>query len=166
MSKRIKMRERHAKERSKDFSQVNMGYSRQEALEEAKRCIQCKKPLCVEGCPVEIDIPAFIKAIADDNPLKAAEILKEKNNLPAVCGRVCPQEEQCEKKCILGKKGAPVGIGHLERFAADFEKDNASSDESKEKKHEVNIVSKGRIAVVGFWAGGFDMRRRSGQDGI
>jgi len=130
MIDKTKMRERPAGARAKDFAQVNLGYSREEAIAEAKRCIQCINPLCVQGCPVEINIPAFIKAIASDNPLKAARILKEKNNLPAICGRVCPQEEQCELKCILKKKGDPVAIGNLERFAADFEKDKAGETSS------------------------------------
>lgn len=148
MQERIKMRERPPQERAKDFGQVNLGYSGEEALSEAKRCIQCKKPLCVEGCPVEINIPGFIKAIADGDPLKAAHVLKEKNNLPAICGRVCPQEEQCELKCILGKKGLPVGIGNLERFAADWEKDNA--DKAAKTTASPNVNKSGiRIAVVG-----------------
>ncbi|MCB4791607.1 MAG: NADPH-dependent glutamate synthase [Elusimicrobia bacterium] len=124
MSKKVKMNERPSVERSKDFKEVNLGYRKEQAVEEAKRCIQCKKPLCIEGCPVEINIPGFIKAIAQDNMPEAVRILKDKNNLPAVCGRVCPQEEQCELKCILGKKGEPVGIGYLERFTADWEREN------------------------------------------
>ncbi|MCL2145051.1 MAG: FAD-dependent oxidoreductase [Endomicrobia bacterium] len=119
MPQRIKMPERHASERNKDFKQVNTGYTREQMLEESKRCIQCKKPFCIEGCPVEIDIPGFIKELAADNPSAAIKVLKQKNNLPAVCGRVCPQENQCEKCCILGKKGESVAIGNLERYAAD-----------------------------------------------
>ena len=149
MTDRVKMRERPAAERAKDFKQVNLGYSREEAIEEAKRCLQCKKPFCVEGCPVEINIPAFINAIAGGDPLKAAQILKEKNNLPAICGRVCPQEEQCEIKCVLSKKGAPVGIGNLERFAADWEKDNAHAAGQKAAKAENNPKAGMKVAVVG-----------------
>jgi len=125
MVDRIKMAQRPAGERNKDFKEVNLGYSEKEAVEEAGRCLQCKNPLCVAGCPVEINIPGFIKAVAGGDPLKAARILKEKNNLPAICGRVCPQEGQCELKCILARKGSSVGIGNLERFAADWEKRNA-----------------------------------------
>lgn len=119
MPKQIKMKERSAAERAKDFKQVNLGYDRDQAIAEAKRCLQCKKPNCVAGCPVEINIPGFIKAIAADDPAEAIRVLKDKNNLPAVCGRVCPQENQCEAACILKKKGEAIGIGHLERYAAD-----------------------------------------------
>ena len=89
-------------------------------INEARRCLQCKKPGCVEGCPVSINIPAFIKRIAEGRFVDALLKLKEQTALPAVCGRVCPQESQCEARCILGKKGEPVAIGRLERFAADF----------------------------------------------
>jgi glutamate synthase (NADPH/NADH) small chain len=108
--------------RVKNFDEVPLGYSEETAVLEAKRCIQCKKPGCIAGCPVEVKIPEFIQAIADGNFMKAGHILKETNSLPAVCGRVCPQEEQCEQVCILGKKGDPVAIGRLERFAADYER--------------------------------------------
>jgi len=108
-------------ERIKNFNEVALGYPEETAIAEAERCLQCKKPLCVEGCPVGVDIPEFIKEIAAGNFAEAAKILKRKNSLPAVCGRVCPQETQCESKCILGKKGQPVAIGRLERFAADYE---------------------------------------------
>lgn len=110
-----------AGERIRNFGEVALGYSEEAALAEAERCLQCKKPLCRQGCPVEVDIPDFIKLIKEKDYLGAAKKLKEKNNLPAICGRVCPQENQCEKYCILGKKGEPVGIGRLERFAADYE---------------------------------------------
>lgn len=104
-----------------NFDEVATGYSEEQALAEAGRCIQCKKPLCVKGCPVEIDIPGFIKLIAEHKYIEAAHKIKETNSLPAICGRVCPQEEQCEVECILGKKGEPVAIGRLERFVADYE---------------------------------------------
>jgi len=110
---------RPAEVRRKDFDEVPEGYDEKTARAEALRCIQCKKPLCVGGCPAEISIPAFIKAIAEGNPAEAARILRESNSLPAVCGRVCPQEEQCEKVCILSRKGQAVSIGNLERYAAD-----------------------------------------------
>ncbi|MFQ5480173.1 MAG: NADPH-dependent glutamate synthase [Thermodesulfobacteriota bacterium] len=118
------MPEQPAAERVRNFYEVPMGYTPEQAMEEANRCIQCKKPLCVGGCPVNIDIPWFIKYIAEGRFLEAAHKLKETNGLPAVCGRVCPQEDQCEKVCIVGKKGDPVSIGRLERFAADFERDH------------------------------------------
>ena len=108
--------------RVRNFEEVPLGFSEETAVTEAKRCIQCKKPGCIAGCPVEVRIPEFIHAIAERRFLEAARILKETNSLPAVCGRVCPQEEQCEQVCILGKKGDPVAIGRLERFAADYER--------------------------------------------
>ena len=113
--------EQKPQDRTRNFTEVALGYSKEQAIKEASRCIQCKNPLCVTGCPVEIDIPAFIKLIAQDKPAEALAKIKEKNNLPAVCGRVCPQEDQCEKMCILGRKNKEnaIGIGYLERYAAD-----------------------------------------------
>lgn len=119
---RQKMPEQPPETRRTNFNEVPLGYPPETALREASRCIQCKKPTCVEGCPVRIDIPGFIKEIRDGNYLNAFEVLKRTNSLPAVCGRVCPQETQCEQLCILGKKGEPVAIGALERFAADYER--------------------------------------------
>ncbi len=110
-----------AQERAHNFNEVALGYTKEMAMEEAKRCLQCKKPACREGCPVEVLIPDFVKKIAEGDFLEAAKVLKIKNSLPAVCGRVCPQESQCEKKCIVGIKSDPVAIGRLERFAADYE---------------------------------------------
>lgn len=147
MIDRIKMNERPAQERNKDFNEVNLGYTPEQAQSEAKRCIQCKNPLCVQGCPVEINIPGFIKGIADGDMNKALEVLKDKNNLPAVCGRVCPQEEQCELKCILGKKGKPVAIGYLERFTADWEQKN-SKLEVGSRKMEVTAKTKDKSSSV------------------
>ena len=115
------MRKQNPGERIKNFNSVALGLTREQAQAEAKRCLQCKKPVCVEGCPVEIDIPAFIKLLAEGKFNQAAEKIKEKNNLPAICGRVCPQETQCEQLCLLSKKGAPLAIGTLERFAADWQ---------------------------------------------
>jgi glutamate synthase (NADPH) small chain len=107
--------------RRSNFDEVSLGYTKDLALKEAERCLQCKIPKCVEGCPVHVPIPDFIRALRDRNFQKAIELIKDKNLLPAVCGRVCPQEEQCEKLCKLGKKNEPVSIGMLERFAADLE---------------------------------------------
>jgi len=118
---KTKMPELPPEERSKNFNEVALGYTLEQAIQESKRCIQCKKPSCVSGCPVEINIPKFIKEISEKNFQQAIKTIKEKNNLPAICGRVCPQETQCELKCVLGKKGDPVAIGALERFAADRE---------------------------------------------
>ncbi|MDP9751975.1 NADPH-dependent glutamate synthase [Thermoanaerobacter pentosaceus] len=108
--------------RRRNFNEVALGYSEEEAVSEAQRCLQCKKPGCVEGCPVQVQIPQFIKRIAERDFEGAIKIIKETNSLPAICGRVCPQEEQCEKNCVLGKVGEPVAIGRLERFAADWER--------------------------------------------
>ncbi len=114
------MPEQPPKVRITNFKEVALGYSMETALAEAERCIDCAKPSCVEGCPVNIDIPGFIREIRNKNFVKSFQILKENNPLPAVCGRVCPQENQCEGKCVVGKKYDPVGIGRLERFVADY----------------------------------------------
>ncbi len=108
-------------ERVKNFEEVALGYAVEMAREEASRCLNCKNPLCNKGCPVGIDIPSFIKCIIESDFSSGIRKIKETNALPAICGRVCPQEEQCEKLCVLGKKGEPVSIGRLERFLADWE---------------------------------------------
>lgn len=123
---RQKMPEQEPAVRVKNFNEVPIGYADETAMTEAKRCIQCKKPGCIAGCPVDVNIPGFIQLIAEGKFTEAALKLKETNSLPAVCGRVCPQEDQCEKFCILGKKGESVAIGRLERFAADFERESGS----------------------------------------
>ncbi|MFH1847767.1 MAG: NADPH-dependent glutamate synthase [Candidatus Omnitrophota bacterium] len=138
------MRKQDPKDRVKNFNEVALGILEEDALKEARRCLVCKKPSCVKGCPVEIDIPAFIKLIADKNYRGAIEKIKEKNNLPAVCGRVCPQEDQCEKECILGKKGKAINIGSLERFAADWEMKNPKTPAKKGPK-----PSGAKVAVIG-----------------
>ena len=114
------VREQDPRERRYNFNEVSYGYNLEEAMQEASRCLQCKKPMCVTGCPVNVQIPQFIGALAGGRVKDALQIIKQTNNLPAVCGRVCPQEEQCEKHCILAKKGESVAIGRLERFAADY----------------------------------------------
>ena len=121
---RQKMPEQLPSERNKNFLEVNLGLTEELARMEAERCIQCPKPTCITGCPVGIKIKDFIKLISDGNFAEAAAKIKEDNMLPAVCGRVCPQEEQCEALCIVGKKGEPVAIGRLERFVADYEREN------------------------------------------
>ena len=103
-----------------NFDEVALGYTYETAVQEAKRCLNCKHQPCVSGCPVEIDIPAFLAKIAEEKLEEAYEILSRSTSLPAVCGRVCPQESQCEGKCVRGIKGEPVGIGRLERFVADW----------------------------------------------
>jgi len=129
--------------RAHNFEEVALGYTQETAVEEAKRCLQCKKPLCITGCPVEVLIPDFIKKIAEGDFEESAKVLKIKNSLPAVCGRVCPQEAQCESKCVLGIKGESVAIGRLERFAADF---GMKSRETKVEK--VESTGK-RVAIIG-----------------
>ncbi|MDI6807668.1 MAG: NADPH-dependent glutamate synthase [Candidatus Eisenbacteria bacterium] len=130
--------------RSKNFKEVALGYTDEEAVVEAVRCIDCKKPLCIDGCPVEIDIPGFIRLIQQRDFLGSARKLKEKNSLPAICGRVCPQEDQCEKVCLVGRKGDPIAIGRLERFAADYERRIGNVEVPK-----LPAPSGKRVAVVG-----------------
>jgi glutamate synthase (NADPH/NADH) small chain len=125
---RATMPEQNPDVRRRNFEEVPLGLSENMAMQEAKRCLQCKKPACVDGCPVSVLIPEFIKCIAQGDFQGAANKLWERNALPAVCGRVCPQEEQCEGKCILGKKGKPVAIGYLERFAADWVRKKGAGD--------------------------------------
>lgn len=130
--------------RRRNFNEVAHGYTRELAVQEARRCLQCKKPFCVEGCPVEINIPGFIRCIANEEFTGAIRVLKEKNCLPAVCGRVCPQEEQCEARCIVGKKGEPVAIGRLERFAAEWE-----ASREKVELPELDPSTGKKVAIVG-----------------
>jgi len=125
---RVTMPEQDPDVRRRNFEEVPMGLSKEMAMTEAKRCLQCKIPSCVNGCPVSVPIPEFIKCIADGDFSGAINKLWERNALPAVCGRVCPQEEQCEGLCIVGKKDKPVAIGYLERFAADYERRNGVGD--------------------------------------
>ena len=118
------MPEQAPQDRARNFEEVPFGYSEETALLEASRCLNCKNPRCVAGCPVNINIPAFITLIKEGKFIEAAMKVREQNALPAVCGRVCPQEEQCEKLCVLGIKGEPVAIGRLERFVADYLRNN------------------------------------------
>src|SRR3989338_8169604 len=115
------MRYSNPEKRIKDFKEVALGLTEKQALKEAKFCLQCKKPLCVECFPVEIDIPKFIAFIKEGDYLGGLKKIREYNNLPSICGRVCPQESQCQGNCIRGKKARPVAIGALERFVADYE---------------------------------------------
>lgn len=143
--------EQPAKQRATNFDEVSLGYNEDMAKLEASRCLQCKKPKCVLGCPVGIDIPAFIKYIEDGDPAAAIAKLKETTSFPAVCGRVCPQEEQCEILCILGKKQEPVAIGRLERYAADWEFANGSSSKpviAASKGKSVGVVGSGPAGVT------------------
>ena len=116
--------------RGRNFKEVALGYSSEQAKAEAERCIQCPKRSCIEGCPVGVDIPDFIKALREDDMPEAVRILKSKNSLPGICGRVCPQETQCEAACTLVKSEAPIAIGRLERYVADWERNNKQSASS------------------------------------
>src|SRR4030042_313115 len=146
---RVKMREQAPLERARNFMEVPYGYTPDEAVEEAHRCLTCLKPVCRTGCPVEVDIPSFIKLIKEGKFIEAAWKVKEKNALPAVCGRVCPQEIQCESLCIMGKKGEPVAIGNLERFAADYEKEKGAIKIPEKQKPTGR-----KIAIIGSGPGG------------
>lgn len=142
---RVKVREQDPKVRAANFEEVSFGYNSEEAIIEASRCLNCKKPLCVQGCPVNINIPAFIAEVAKGEFAEAAKIISEDSSLPAVCGRVCPQETQCEGKCVLGVKFEPVAIGKLERFVADWSADNGIqfSKKAAPNSHKVAIVGSG-----------------------
>lgn len=155
---RQKMTEQPPLDRIHNFNEVPFGLTDEQAVTEASRCLKCKKPKCVEGCPVNIDIPGFIKAIEEKDFRGAFNVIKTTNSLPAVCGRVCPQESQCEELCILGKKGDPVAIGCLERFVADYERDRdrvAPVPPDKETGRKVAIIGSG---PAGLTAAG-EMRR-------
>ncbi|MFH0839686.1 MAG: NADPH-dependent glutamate synthase [Candidatus Omnitrophota bacterium] len=158
------MKKQGAEERVKNFFEVALGLSEEEAKAEAKRCIQCKKPDCVAGCPVEIDIPKFIGLIRDGKYSESIKAIKEKNSLPAVCGRVCPQEEQCELKCVLGKKGKPIDIGSLERFAADWELADKRKNGVQSTECRAQSAKGAKVAVIGSGPGGLtcaaDLARR------
>jgi len=121
---RVEMPRQKPEVRAKNYNEVALGYSWEQALEEASRCIQCPKQPCKAGCPVQVDIPEFILAIRDNNMQEAVRVMKSKNSLPGICGRVCPQETQCEEVCTLAKKGGQVAIGRLERYVADWEREH------------------------------------------
>ncbi|MFA5535543.1 MAG: NADPH-dependent glutamate synthase [Bacillota bacterium] len=144
--------------RIKNFSEVALGYTPEEAIKEAQRCIQCKRPFCIEGCPVNINIPDFILKIRENDFFGAAVSIMEYNNLPAICGRVCPQESQCEKLCVVGRKNEPVAIGRLERFAADY------AMKHNQVKPEKPISNGMKVAVVGAGPSGLtcagDLRKK------
>ncbi len=141
---RVEMPEQKPEERVRNFNEVPQGLTPEMAIKEAQRCLECKKEPCIAGCPVEVDIPAFIELVTMGKFVEAARKIKETNSLPAVCGRVCPQEEQCEEVCVLGKKGKPVAIGHLERFVADYER-----DQGKIVVPEIKASTGKKIAIVG-----------------
>lgn len=141
--KKVPVREQDAKERATNFEEVCLGYNKEEAMEEAGRCINCKNAQCIKGCPVAINIPGFIEQVKEGDIEKAYQVISESSALPAVCGRVCPQESQCEGKCIRGIKGEAISIGKLERFVADWARENGVKPEgAKEKKGK-------KVAVIG-----------------
>lgn len=141
------------KVRARNYNEVALGYTEEMALEEANRCIQCPKRPCVDGCPVNVDIPDFIEAIRENNMPEAVRILKTKNSLPGVCGRVCPQEVQCENLCTLGKRGAPIAIGRLERYVADWgqshgSKQNSSANLPQPTGRKVAVIGSGPAGLT------------------
>ncbi|MBR1571533.1 MAG: NADPH-dependent glutamate synthase [Lachnospiraceae bacterium] len=147
---RVPVSEQDPLVRAKNFDEVCLGYSKEEAMDEATRCLNCKNAQCVKGCPVSINIPAFIEQVKDGNIEKAYSIISESSALPAVCGRVCPQESQCEGKCIRGIKGEPVSIGKLERFTADWARENGIKPQGAEEKngHKVAVVGSGPAGLT------------------
>lgn len=157
--------------RRRNFSEVALGYSSEDAIREAERCIRCKKPGCVEGCPVGVEIPQFIDALRRGDADEALRIIKRKNSLPGICGRVCPQEEQCESRCVLSRKDEPVAIGRLERYAADFGHDNSMvRTEGNTKGKSIAIVGSGPagltcaadLALMGYEATIFEALHEAG----
>jgi len=147
------MREQQPEARTKNFNEVALGLSEEEAVREAKRCLNCKKASCVGGCPVEIDIPAFIYYVVKRDFKSALDKIREKNSLPAICGRVCPQEDQCERVCILAKKKAPINIGALERFVADWALAHETTQDTSHKtqvtRHKSQDTRHKKVAVIG-----------------
>jgi glutamate synthase (NADPH/NADH) small chain len=149
-SDKTAMPERNADKRAHDFEEVNEGYCFAHAMFEAERCLRCQDPVCIEGCPVKIPIVDFIHRIASADMEGAAKILREANPLPSICGRVCPQENQCEKRCHMGNKFQPVAIGHLERYVADWEREQPVDETVKKpwRKEKVAIVGAGPAGLV------------------
>jgi len=147
---KVPVREQEAAARAKNFDEVCLGYNKEEAMEEATRCINCKNAQCVKGCPVAIDIPAFIEQVKLGNIEEAYQIISRSSALPAVCGRVCPQESQCEGKCIRGIKGDPVSIGKLERFVADWARENGIRPEPAKEKNgrKVAVIGSGPAGLT------------------
>ena len=150
MLKKVPVREQDPKVRATNFEEVCLGYNQEEAMEEAQRCLGCKKPKCVEGCPVSINIPGFIEHIKEGNMEEAYKVIGLSSALPAICGRVCPQESQCEGKCIRGLKGEAVSIGKLERFVADYalEHDIKPVGADKKNGHKVAVIGSGPAGLT------------------
>jgi glutamate synthase (NADPH/NADH) small chain len=148
--KKVPVREQEPKVRAANFEEVCLGYNKEEAMEEAQRCLNCKNAQCVKGCPVSIDIPGFISQIKEGNFEESYQVISKASALPAVCGRVCPQESQCEGKCIRGIKGEPVSIGKLERFAADWARENGIKPQPamEKKNHKVAVIGSGPAGLT------------------
>lgn len=142
------------------FAEINVGYTTKEAIDEAKRCLNCKNPLCMQGCPIEHNIPGFIHQLSMGNIGGAMQIINEKSNLPAICGRVCPHEKQCEGHCILNKKGNPVRVGKLERFIADFDSEMLLIKERLKPK------TRGKVAIIGSGPAGLTVAGDLAREGF
>ena len=150
MLKKVPVKEQDAKVRATNFEEVCLGYNLEEAMDEAVRCLNCKNAKCIQGCPVSIDIPAFIQEVKEGNIEEAYKVIGKSSALPAICGRVCPQESQCEGKCIRGIKGEPVSIGKLERFVADYALENDIKPVGAEKMngHKVAVIGSGPAGLT------------------
>lgn len=148
--KKVPVREQEPKVRAANFDEVCLGYNKEEAMEEAARCINCKNAKCVQGCPVSINIPAFIHQVKEGNIEEAYKVISESSSLPAICGRVCPQESQCEGKCIRGIKGEPISIGKLERFTADWARENGIKPPAPAASngHKVAVIGSGPAGLT------------------
>ena len=153
--KKVPVREQEPQVRATNFDEVCLGYNKEEAVEEAHRCIGCKNAKCMEGCPVKINIPGFIKEVKEGNFEAAYQVISESSALPAICGRVCPQESQCEGRCIRGIKGEAISIGKLERFVADWARENgikpAATAEKNGKKVAVIGSGPAGLTCAGVW---------------
>ena len=170
--KKVPVREQDPKERAANFEEVCLGYNKEEAMEEAERCLNCKNAQCIKGCPVAIDIPGFVGQIKEGNFEEAYQVISKSSALPAVCGRVCPQESQCEGKCIRGIKGEPVSIGKLERFAADWARENGIQPKKADSMngHKVAVIGSGPagltcagdLAKLGYDVTIFEARHEAG----
>ena len=146
--------------RNKNFQEVALGYTEKMALDEAERCLNCKNMPCVKGCPVSIEIPHFIEKVKKGDFEGAYQVIAKSSSLPAVCGRVCPQETQCESKCVRGIKGEPVGIGRLERFVADWHNEHAQEDAVRPEPNGH------KVAIVGAGPAGLTCAGETGEEGI
>jgi len=162
IQEKVPIKKQEIKERIKNFNEVSFGYTEEEAVKEANRCLGCKNSPCIKGCPVEINIPKFIKEIKEKNFDKALKIILEKNSLPAICGRVCPQETQCEALCTLGKKYEPIAIGRLERFVADFARKKNLKIDANYKPQTTEY----KVAVIGSGPAGLSCASELARNGI